>query len=168
MFHDRHDDSGATTTLRLRVAELESLVRLLRELLAQFEQAAVMLDTNEPSIAKEAVASPLVAAARNILTARRRRARQFSKAMFGEPAWDMLLALYAHMNDGPRHSIGRLVVFSGAPSTTALRWLDYLEKGQLVMRCPNPTDRRSEFIQLTDKGRAKLEEYLSETLTIGK
>jgi DNA-binding MarR family transcriptional regulator len=168
MFHDRHDERGATTTLRLKVAELESLIRFLRELLALFERAAVVPDLSPPSIAEVTVASPLVAAARDILRARRGRARQFSKAMFGEPAWDMLLALYAHSDDGPRHSIGRLVVFSGAPSTTALRWLDYLEKERLVMRHPNPTDRRSEYIQLTDKGRAKMEEYLSETLTIGK
>jgi len=33
-----------------------------------------------------------------------------------------------------------------------------------VIREPNPTDRRSDFVELTDKGRATMERYLCETL----
>ncbi len=84
--------------------------------------------------------------------------------MFGEPAWDMLLALYVSSVDGPRHSVGRLGTLSGAPQTTALRWLDYLVMEKLVVRTPNPTDRRSDFVELSDKGRNALEKYLSEEL----
>ena len=48
--------------------------------------------------------------------------------MFGEPAWDMLLALYFTEDAGPRQTVGRLIKMSNAPTTSALRWVHYLEK----------------------------------------
>jgi DNA-binding MarR family transcriptional regulator len=55
---------------------------------------------------------------------------------------------------------------SGAPPTTALRWLDYPEKEKLVAREPNPTDRRTEFVEITEKGRSAMAQYLFETLEL--
>jgi DNA-binding MarR family transcriptional regulator len=109
-------------------------------------------------------AAHLLKLARAILRARRRRCKMFNPSMFGEPAWDMMLTLYASMTDGPRLSVGRLSSLSGAAPTTALRWLDYLEMERLVVRESNPDDRRSDFVDLTDKGRSAIEQYLSETL----
>ncbi|MES2137031.1 MAG: MarR family transcriptional regulator [Pseudomonadota bacterium] len=102
--------------------------------------------------------------ARDMLLARRGRLKIFNRAMFGEPAWDMLLALYIGQVEGPRRSVSGLSSLSGAPATTALRWLDYLDKEQLVVRHANPTDRRSDFVELTDKGRTMMERYLSGTI----
>jgi hypothetical protein len=99
-----------------------------------------------------------------IRMARQRRRTHLSPAIFGEPGWDMLLSLFISEFEGPRLSVGRLTALSGAPATTALRWLDYLEKERLVSRERNPTDARSDFIGLTDKGRTTMEQYLSETL----
>lgn len=98
-----------------------------------------------------------------ILSNRRRRHDIFGKAMFGEPAWDMLLLLYA-IEHGERQTIGRLGDLAGASKTTALRWFDYLEAQKLVQRDPHPTDKRAAFVELTDKGRDALELYLSGTL----
>ena len=83
--------------------------------------------------------------------------------MFGEPAWDMLLLLYIN-ESGPRQSISRLADKSGGSRTTALRWIDYLEGQGLIGRANHPNDRRIAFAELTDKGRAAIELYLSETL----
>ena len=106
----------------------------------------------------------IVEFALKIRTARQKRRAHLSPAIFGEPGWDMLLSLVISEFDGPRLSVGRLTDLSGAPATTALRWLDYLEKERLVSRERNPTDARSEFIGLTEKGRTIMEQYLSETL----
>lgn len=103
----------------------------------------------------------LAARARQILEARQRRTRVFGRAMFGEPAWEMLLLLYVS-ESGPRQTVTRLAERSGASKGTALRWLDYLLHQNLVRREPHPTDRRAAFVELTDKGRAALEKYLSE------
>jgi DNA-binding MarR family transcriptional regulator len=87
--------------------------------------------------------------------------------MFGEPAWDMLLVLYAR-GDETRLTVGRLAQLSGTRPTTALRWLEFLIREELVFRRPNLRDARSELIELTEKGRSKMKEYLSDTLGFGR
>jgi DNA-binding MarR family transcriptional regulator len=52
--------------------------------------------------------------------------------------------------------------------TTALRWIEYLVAQKLIVRESHPTDRRAVFVELSDKGRALIELYLYETLTIGQ
>ena len=77
--------------------------------------------------------------------------------MFGEAAWDMLLALYILDMTGQRQTVGNLLRFSGTPMTTAKRWLDDLAAHDLVWREPHPTDRRTAFVVLTPKARQKLD-----------
>jgi DNA-binding MarR family transcriptional regulator len=82
--------------------------------------------------------------------------------MFGEPAWDMLLILYLE-HEGERKSQARLVELSGASRSTGQRWVDHLVRRNLAKREDHPTDKRRNFISLSDKGRDLLELYLSET-----
>jgi DNA-binding MarR family transcriptional regulator len=84
--------------------------------------------------------------------------------MFGEPAWDLLLLLYID-RDTTRQTIGKIANETGAAPTTLLRWIEYLEGQGLLSRYPHPTDRRSVYVQLTDKAQEKLNSYFSETLT---
>ena len=70
-------------------------------------------------------AAILLQKAREILANRRRRYESFGNAMFGEPAWDILLLVYV-LRAGQRPTIGRLADLSGATKSTALRWIDYL------------------------------------------
>jgi DNA-binding MarR family transcriptional regulator len=60
----------------------------------------------------------------------------------------------------------RLALLVEAPQSSALRWIDYLEAQRLVRRHAHPNDRRCALVKLTDKGRANLELYLTETLEI--
>lgn len=103
----------------------------------------------------------LAARARAIFFERKRRSQHFSPAMFSEPAWDMLLALYITDFAGGRQTVGKLISWVGAPQTTALRWIDYLEKERLVARHPEALDRRIVYVDLTDKGRSALDRYFS-------
>lgn len=100
--------------------------------------------------------------AQRILTLRRRRAEGFGKAMFSEPAWDMLLILYAS-NSSERLTVNRLIRLSGASKATALRWIDYLVDQRLIARTPHPTDARCVFVVLTEKGKGSLDAYLSDS-----
>ncbi len=79
--------------------------------------------------------------------------------MFGEPAWDMLLALYI-TETGPRQTVGKISEMSGAPASSAYRWLQYLERERLILREPHLTDRRVIYVELTSKGRETVEGYL--------
>ena len=101
--------------------------------------------------------------AREILTLRQKRAELFGPSMFGEPAWEMLLQLYS-MAGASRQSMSRLAQLSGTSKATALRWIDYLLDRGLIIRQPHPTDLRTAFVELTDKGREKLEAYLADTV----
>jgi DNA-binding MarR family transcriptional regulator len=104
----------------------------------------------------------LVAKARVVFSERKRRADYFKPVIFGEPAWDMLLALYITDFAGGQQSIGKLVNWIGAPQTTALRWINYLEKEHMVSRGTHPRDRRTVIVDITAVGRRKLDQYFSE------
>lgn len=104
----------------------------------------------------------LVERARRVFLSRARRQRHFNSAMFGEAAWDMLLALYVLKPSIAPPTVSGLVSLSGVPASTALRWLDYLEKERLVARHPSPTDRRVFHIELTDKALHSLDAHFSE------
>lgn len=100
--------------------------------------------------------------AREILANRKRRHDVFGKAMFGEPAWEMLLLLYVFESD-QRQSVSRLARLAGASKSTGLRWLDYLESQRWIRRQVHPNDRRTAFVELSDKGRDAVELYLTDT-----
>ena len=109
--------------------------------------------------------SELIERARQTYANRARRARIFSAMMFGEVAWNMLLILYVSDQSGSRHTVSDLTNMSGAPQTTALRWLGFLENTEgLVRRKPKPTDRRIFMVELTDKAREALDAYFSEVI----
>jgi DNA-binding MarR family transcriptional regulator len=106
----------------------------------------------------------LVEEARRTFAKRAQRSRFLGSSMFGEAAWDMLLALYVTEQSGSRHTVTGLLDLAGVPPTTALRWLDFLEEDDLVTRQPSPTDRRVNYVELTDKARKALDAYFSATL----
>ena len=100
--------------------------------------------------------------ARTLLESRRRRVAIFGPQIFAEPAWDMLLILYLS-GGGRRQTQTSLGELSGASRSTAMRWIDYLSCRDLVRREEHPTDKRRNFVSLTEKGRHLLDLYLSET-----
>lgn len=102
----------------------------------------------------------LVSRARIVLNARRRREQFFNRVMFGEPAWDILLMLYASEQSAGRLTMSRLAEWVETPLTTVVRWVNFLEEEGLVRRQPHPTDRRTVFIKLLDTGRGSLDAYL--------
>jgi DNA-binding MarR family transcriptional regulator len=156
------DDEEDIVSVRLSGTDLRDVTEVLRQLLARFEDLAA--DPRHARPRSSIPKSELRDLAIRIVQARRARCSAFNKSMFGEPAWDMLLELYINKDFGARLSVGRLCELSGAPPTTALRWLDYLEKEKLVAREPNPTDRRTEFVEITEKGRTAMAQYLFDTL----
>lgn len=90
----------------------------------------------------------------------------FGPAFFGEPAWEMLLVLYVSQRTH-RSTTTQIARLSQAPMTTALRWMEALEREDLVERQRHPTDGRMTFIRLTAKGHSAVELYLSETMPEG-
>jgi DNA-binding MarR family transcriptional regulator len=101
-------------------------------------------------------------AIRKGLQARQQRGRFFNPRLFADPAWDMLLELYAASLTERRLTVSRLAERSGVPLTTALRWISTLEKEQLIDREDDRFDKRRMFLSLTDKGRSAMGAYFEE------
>lgn len=95
-----------------------------------------------------------------IFDARKARAESMGNALFGEPAWDMLLALYCLPSRGHLQSPSTLVDASEVHPTTAVRWLKHLQRGGYVEQGPSGVAERRQFMRLTTKGRSLMERYL--------
>jgi DNA-binding MarR family transcriptional regulator len=171
MLHNSEETGLNPKTITLSGRELRAATRLLSLLLdgegsssAGSGRAHIEPNGNTVEPNCNVDRAILVERARREFVGRQRRSQFFSSAMFGEPAWDMLLALYVIEQSGPRHTIVKLVAQAAAPATTALRWLEYLDKERLVVRHSNPIDRRTTFIEISDKARLALDAYYSGTV----
>ena len=103
----------------------------------------------------------LITCARRLKALRNERSSIFDSALFGEPAWDILLSLYIAEGEGYRLKIGDLVEESGAATTTALRWIWKLEEINLITRRPHPTDQRTFYVEPTERAVRQLTAYFS-------
>lgn len=107
----------------------------------------------------------VVALARSVHLARKRRAEHFGPVLFSEPAWDMLLVLFVYGDrKGELLSVSKLAEFGEAPLTTAIRWLDYLESQRMIVRSQCRFDRRKYFVELSDRGRGLMTAYFESLL----
>jgi DNA-binding MarR family transcriptional regulator len=86
---------------------------------------------------------------------RRRRDRVFG-AIFGEPAWDILLDLFIMEAKAKRVAVSSACIASGASHATALRQIDELVRCALVLRERDPHDKRRTYIALSDEGMHKM------------
>jgi DNA-binding MarR family transcriptional regulator len=98
---------------------------------------------------------------RQVIANRQARTRFFDPALFGDPAWDMLLDLTAAQGEGAQVSVTSLCIAAGVPATTALRWLTQMVETGIFIRVPDPADRRRAFIALSDKAVAAMAGYFA-------
>lgn len=98
---------------------------------------------------------------RQMIANRQARARFFDPALFGDPAWDMLLDLTAAHGEGAQVSVTSLCIAAGVPATTALRWLTQMVESGIFQRVPDPADRRRAFIALSDKAMTAMSAYFA-------
>ncbi|MCX9148797.1 hypothetical protein [Erythrobacter sp. WG] len=98
----------------------------------------------------------LVALAENELRSRKMRARFLPEELFGEGGWSMLLDLFVSEYHGRKVSTTSACIAADVPATTALRWLDLLEKKGLIQRALTTRDKRVKYVALTNKAREAL------------
>lgn len=98
---------------------------------------------------------------RKIIRARRLRDAQFSPGLFEDPAWDMLLDLFAAHLEGARVSVSSLRIAAAVAPTTALRWIARLSDSGLLERHPDPFDRRRAYLALSDNARDRMTRYFA-------
>jgi DNA-binding transcriptional ArsR family regulator len=91
-----------------------------------------------------------------------RRSRQcfLDDDLFSEPAWDILLDLFASAVEGRKISVTSSCIAAGVPRSTAMRYLTELEERGLVRRNGSEMDGRVNYLTLTPFGCAKLRQAL--------
>lgn len=82
---------------------------------------------------------------------RLKRNELFGAPLFKDPAWDMLLELFAAHTTGRDVTVSSLCYASGVPPTTALRYLTKLEEHGLLTREGDRHDMRRLYVRPTAK-----------------
>lgn len=139
--------------------DLQDAERLLRHLTGTHGRSS---DLSTVVIQEATDRERLISFARQALHERRRRMEGFGAGFGGEPAWALLLIIY--IGGGGPPTIGHLADLAAVPLTSALRWLEYLEDQGLVVRSRHPNDARKTFIEITDRGREKMDRHFSEVI----
>ncbi len=134
----------------------QMVLKQLEQVQAELSQLHVMLGTFDPHLPPEEISVQWL---RAMLRARRRREALFDPGIFADPAWDILLELYAMRLAGERTIVSELCKAAAVPSTTALRWIHQMESAGLVRRVRDSDDRRRIFVDLSERAVAALEEY---------
>ena len=99
---------------------------------------------------------------RNVIRARRLRARYFQEDLFADPAWDMLLDLLQAEIAQLRVPVSSLCIAAAVPATTALRWLKTMVTQGLFVRREDPHDGRRVFVELAPSTSEALRRYFGE------
>ena len=102
--------------------------------------------------------------AERLYAERRRRDRLFPDGLFGEPAWDLLLALFIARDKSQAIILCKAYQAAGVTDTTGRRLLDRLEDEGLITRRRAPRSRKMRIVELTDLAVAGLTDYLARGL----
>jgi hypothetical protein len=92
---------------------------------------------------------------------RRRRDTLFPDGLFGEPAWDLMLALFTAREKGQAMILCKAYRAAGVTDTTGRRLLDRMEEEGLITRRRAPRSRKMRVVELTDAAAERLIDYLA-------
>lgn len=98
---------------------------------------------------------------RDAIRARRMRDQLFGSGLFEDPAWDMLLDLFAAELERAQVSVSSLCIAAAVAPTTALRWIARMTEAGLFERRPDPFDRRRAFMALSDRASTGMHDYVA-------
>jgi CheY-like chemotaxis protein len=99
---------------------------------------------------------------RRLLRNEAKRRQLGNGALFGDPAWDMLLDLTIARLEGRHVSVSSACIASGAPTTTALRLVNRLVSESILCRIPDEKDGRRDFLVIDPAIEEPLINYLNE------
>jgi hypothetical protein len=156
-----HDIASEHNAERLRQLSDEvgriasTLARLSAGPAAATEKPVVSAaDGHAPSVSGDLV--------RQVIRARRLRARYFDEQLFADPAWDMLLDLLAAEIAQHRVPVSSLCIAAAVPPTTALRWIKTMTDNGLFLRRADPHDGRRIFVELSPDASLAMRHYFDD------
>lgn len=93
-----------------------------------------------------------------ILSLRRARSETLGEGLFSDPAWDLMLQLFAAKLRG--HKMRLADLRSDAPSSTIARWASVLEERGLICGRLDPLVPSVLRLELSESGAAKMSRLL--------
>lgn len=143
-------------------AQLDRLDAQVRWILARLEPARPQLMPDRPA---ERLPVPMsfdagrAKLARAKLRERRQREQFLPADIFADPAWDMLLDLYAAHYERREVSVSSLCIAANVPATTALRWIKSMTDHGMFERTCDPHDGRRILIAIGESTRLAMDGY---------
>jgi DNA-binding MarR family transcriptional regulator len=156
------DISAEPNAARLR--QLSDEVSRIAATLARLSVApgAAPVDRPEPGASKGEAPAVSLDTVRQVIRARRLRARFFDEELFADPAWDMLLDLLQAEIAQHRVPVSSLCIAAAVPATTALRWIKTMTDTGLFKRRADPHDGRRVFVELAPTASDAMRRYFAE------
>ena len=156
------DISTEPSAARLR--QLSDEVSRIAATLARLSVAPGTSPADRPEAAAQKGEAPAVSldTVRQVIRARRLRARFFDEEIFADPAWDMLLDLLQAEIAQHRVPVSSLCIAASVPATTALRWIKTMTDSGLFKRRSDPHDGRRVFVELSPLASDSMRRYFAE------
>ncbi len=143
-------------------AQLDRLDAQVRWILTRLEPARLQILPDRPAerhpapISFDAGRAKL---ARAKIRERRQRELFLPADIFADPAWDMLLDLYAAHYERREVSVSSLCIAANVPATTALRWIKSMTDHGMFERTCDPNDGRRILIAIGESTRLAMDAY---------
>lgn len=165
------DGGGARVAEERKGADFVALHRLSDELAEVARRLADMADDARPPapsltlVPPADVPAPVVPVTasdiRVLIRRRRMRMEFFGNDMLADPAWDILLDLFAAQMEEGDVSVSSLCIAAAVPPTTALRWIGAMTEAGMLVRRFDPNDGRRVFISLSADTATRMKQYFA-------
>jgi DNA-binding MarR family transcriptional regulator len=155
-----YDISKEPSAVRLR--QLSDEVSRIAATLARLSVGPTGAAVERPEPATGDVPGVTLDTVRQVIRARRLRARFFDEELFADPAWDMLLDLLQAEIAQHRVPVSSLCIAAAVPATTALRWIKTMTDVGLFKRRADPHDGRRVFVELSSDASKAMRRYFGE------
>jgi DNA-binding MarR family transcriptional regulator len=145
------------------LAPVDTLAPAATALQANGEKAVGDPADREPAVDRQAVEEPAALLAVLDTIEQLRRLRDlYAHHSLDDVEWDLLLELLRAERLQQRMSVSALtIVASGASTTTSLRRINQLVARGYIVRIPDASDARRDFVSLTSKSNDLLTDYLA-------
>lgn len=137
---------------------------LINDALVSVRQALVRIASLSKAWPNGRVGLTLCAMAERLYSERRQRDAHFPAGLFGEPAWDLLLALFIAQEEGRRLNLAEAFAAAGIGASAGKTLVSKLKRTGLIAASVDPNDRRLRLLTLTREGSDRLTDYLARLL----
>jgi DNA-binding MarR family transcriptional regulator len=130
--------------------------------LAIVRQAIARITALSDAIGPALTGVSLRAVAERLYSERRRRDEHFPPGLFGEPAWDLLLALFIAREEGRELTLREAYAAAKVEPRDGPALIERLAEAGMVVRSRTPRDRRRPSVVLTGRAVERLSDYLAD------